>query len=124
LTTPREIVTIKLMRSSPLPPRITDALASFKANLVAELGGRLRRLVLFGSVARDESRWDSDVDLLVLLDTCRRDEECRILDLAADELTARGVLISPTVMSESAFEELERRERRLPRDIAREGIVL
>lgn len=124
MTGPAGTVTINLMRTSPLPTRIADALASFKANLVAELGGRLRRLVLFGSVARDESRWDSDVDLLVLLDTCSRDEECRILDLAADELTARGVLISPTVMSERAFEELARRERRLPRDIAREGIVL
>ncbi len=29
-----------------------------------------RRIILFGSHARGEARWDSDVDLLVVLDSC------------------------------------------------------
>jgi hypothetical protein len=35
-----------------------------------------------------------------------------------------GVLISPAVMSLQAFEALEARERRFPRDVAAEGIAL
>ncbi|MBI5481647.1 MAG: nucleotidyltransferase domain-containing protein [Deltaproteobacteria bacterium] len=107
-----------------LPSDIEGALRSFKAGLLADFGHRVRRVVLFGSVARGAARWDSDVDVLVLLDRLDRGEVSRIVDRAADELTARGVLISPTVMSEDAFAALARRERRLPADITREGIPL
>jgi predicted nucleotidyltransferase len=107
-----------------IEPSIAAALASFKANVEAEFGSRVRRMVLFGSAARGQARWDSDVDVLVLLDQVSWREEGRIIDLAADELPARGVLLSPTVMSVAAYAELERRERRLPRDVALEGIVL
>ncbi len=106
------------------PPRVAQALDSFKARLAAEFGERIRRIVLFGSVARGESRWDSDVDVLVLLDHLDMRERGRIIDLAADELTERDVLISPTVMSQDAFSRLEVGERLLAREVARDGISL
>jgi predicted nucleotidyltransferase len=108
----------------PLADNVRLALASFRAKLRAELGDRVRRVVLFGSVARGKARWDSDVDVLVLLDRAERADERRIIDMAADELPERGVLLSPTVMSEDAFAALEARERRLARDIADEGIPI
>jgi type I restriction enzyme S subunit len=37
-------------------------------------GDRLRRVVLFGSCARSEADEDSDVDILVILDTVRYDD--------------------------------------------------
>jgi predicted nucleotidyltransferase len=107
-----------------LEPLVRAALDSFKAKLVDELGARVRRLALYGSVARGTARWDSDVDVLVLLDTHTWRDERRILDLAADELPARGVLLSPTVMSEAEYRDLQRRERRLPADIERDGVPL
>lgn len=91
---------------------------------MGELGQRVKRLVLFGSVARGEARWDSDVDVLVLLDRVDWRERKRIIDLAADELTNRDVLLSPVILSEQDFAQLEARERLLPREIAREGIPL
>jgi predicted nucleotidyltransferase len=106
------------------PPRIAQALDSFKARLAAEFGPRVKRIVLFGSVARGEARWDSDVDVLVLLDHLDMRERGRVIDLAADELTERDVLISPTAMSQDAFAQLEARERLLPREVARDGISL
>jgi predicted nucleotidyltransferase len=107
-----------------LAPAVQEALASFKGKLAAEFGPRVRRLVLFGSVARGTARWDSDVDILVLLDRVERQDERRVIDLAADELPARCVLISPTVMSEDRYAELKARERRLPDDVEREGVPL
>ena len=65
-----------------LPPDLVAALESFKAKVSAEFGPRLKRLVLFGSVARGRARWDSDVDVLVLLDRVDWREAGRIVDLA------------------------------------------
>jgi predicted nucleotidyltransferase len=39
-----------------------------KARLRAVHGNRLRGIVLYGSLARNEARPDSDIDILVLLD--------------------------------------------------------
>ncbi len=107
-----------------LAPKYREALKSFKAQLVAEFGSRLRRMVLFGSVSRGEERWDSDVDVLVLLDQVSHRERRHIIDLAADELTYREVLISPTIMSETDFLQMEARERLLPQEIARDGVLV
>jgi predicted nucleotidyltransferase len=107
-----------------LAPKFREALQSFKAQLVAEFGSRLRRMVLFGSVSRGQERWDSDVDVLVLMDQVSHRERRHIIDLAADELTCREVLISPTIMTEIDFLQMEARERLLPQEIARDGVLL
>jgi hypothetical protein len=75
-------------------------------------------------MARGEARWDSDVDALLVLDHVERRDPATAANLAADELTARSVLISPTVPSERRLEELERRERGLALEIASEGVSL
>ncbi len=107
-----------------LAPVVRQALESYRVNLREMFGERLRRLVLFGSVPRGEARWDSDVDVLVVLDRVDWRDVVSAVDLAADELTERGVLLSATVLSEGRLEELGRRERRLALDIAREGVPL
>jgi hypothetical protein len=50
------------------PEAIREALAAAADVWCAVLGGRLRSLVLFGSVARGEARGGSDIDLLVVAD--------------------------------------------------------
>ena len=45
-----------------------EVLAEIKAALAQAYGPRLQRVVLYGSEARGESRPDSDIDVLVLLD--------------------------------------------------------
>jgi predicted nucleotidyltransferase len=106
-----------------LMPETRDALQRFKAALLRELAGRVRMVVLFGSVARGEERWDSDVDVLVVLDEMSVADQRRVLELAGDEWI-HDVLISPTVMSQERYDQLVRHDRRLARDIAREGIPL
>ena len=48
-----------------LPPRRDDVLAMLRADAQHLLAFGVRALFLFGSVARDEARTDSDIDLLV-----------------------------------------------------------
>lgn len=45
-----------------------ELLKEVKLRLTARHGSRLRGVILYGSEARGESRPDSDIDLLVLLD--------------------------------------------------------
>ncbi len=42
-----------------------------------------RRIILFGSHARGEARWDSDVDLLVVLDSCDNRRKAMVAMLQA-----------------------------------------
>lgn len=43
-------------------------LIELRSRLAAIYGPRLRKIVLFGSVARGDERADSDIDILVVLD--------------------------------------------------------
>ena len=46
----------------------TDVISEMRDRLVKRF--HPRRIILFGSQARGEAGWDSDVDLLVVLDSC------------------------------------------------------
>ena len=80
------------------PPR-TDwraALGELAAALRSLYGERLRDLVLYGSRARGDAGWDSDVDVLVVLDRCEDfwAEFDRINDVAGALFLEHGVLLS------------------------------
>jgi len=51
-----------------LPQDLTEVLEELDRGLRGLYGERYRGLVLFGSYARGEAEWGSDVDLLLLLD--------------------------------------------------------
>lgn len=108
-----------------LPGLVQRNVDAFLAGLHDRFGPRLKSVRLFGSYARGTATVDSDVDLLVLLDRVDPEDDRAVTDLAGD-LTWQigGSVLSPLVMSESAFDEWKRRERLTPREIEREGIVL
>jgi predicted nucleotidyltransferase len=109
----------------PLPPLVRAHLDAFASGLRARFGSRLRAVRLFGSFARGEAREDSDADCLVLLDRVSRDDDRAVTDLAGDlSWQIGGVLLSPVIMSETAFAQWKLRERRMPLAIEREGIDL
>jgi type III restriction enzyme len=88
------------------PPRAEwrVALGELAVGLRSAYGERLKDLVLYGSRARGDAEWDSDVDVLVVLD--RFDdfwaEFDRINDVACDLFLKHGVLLSavPTDLDE------------------------
>jgi predicted nucleotidyltransferase len=108
-----------------LPSLVRQNLAAFVAGLRERFGPRLKAVRLFGSYARGTAHEDSDVDCLVLLDHVSTEDDRAVTDLAGD-LTWQvgGAVISPLVMTEAAFGEWKRRERRTPLDIEREGVAL
>lgn len=105
------------------PSLVEHAVRAYHARLDAELPGRVRRVVLFGSWARGEAHEESDVDILVLLasDATSR-ERAHAIDLGAFVGCEHRLPFAPLVLTERAWEELIQRERLLPREIARDGV--
>ncbi len=91
------------------PPRADwrVALQELAAGLHAAYGERLKDLVLYGSRARGDAEWDSDVDVLVVLDRCEDfwAEFDRISDLAGDLFLKHGVLLSALPTDRAEFRD-------------------
>jgi predicted nucleotidyltransferase len=108
-----------------LPIAVRDALADLKGLLGDAFGERLVRVVLYGSYARGLVHEDSDVDVLVVVSPRAPGDGHRAVDAAVNVMLRRPeVVLSPLVMSSEELDLLRARERRLARDIDREGIAL
>jgi uncharacterized protein len=100
------------------------ALSELRDWVRGRFGERVRQLALFGSRARGEGDEDSDVDVLVVIDQLTSDEARAIGYFAGDLLTRHDVLVSPMCLSTERLDHLRRRERRIAREIGRDGIPL
>ena len=100
-----------------------ELLAEIKRRLTAAHGDRLRGIVLYGSQARGDARWDSDIDLLVLLEDpvdCWRDLE-RNIEALYPLSSALNRRISPKPVSSAEYETID---CPLFRNARREGVVV
>lgn len=64
--------------------------------------------ILFGSYARGEADPESDIDVMVLVDSSRQDiseKTWEISSVAADLLLSSGVMVSPIVENRRYFQE-------------------
>lgn len=96
----------------------------YKAQLRKQLGERLQAYRLFGSWARGEATEESDVDLLVVVDALTREEKNQLLDAAYDLSVQAERILSPLIVERKWYRLLQRRERLLAKEIARDGIDL
>ncbi|MFB3816112.1 MAG: nucleotidyltransferase domain-containing protein [Candidatus Methylomirabilales bacterium] len=100
-----------------------------RAALVA-LKQRLRErfgqveLTVFGSKARGEDVPDSDIDVLIVLESVTAGTEAEIDDLIYDIDLAYDCVISAMVFSRSELSEGPLRQSPLLRAIAREGVAV
>ena len=86
---------------------VRRALADYEALVEEAYGERFCGLYLFGSRARGTSRPDSDADIAVVLasfDGSALDEKMRLVDLAFDALTDRGLMIQPWPFTRDEWE--------------------
>lgn len=105
-----------------VPSLLRDALLDYRSRLELELPRRIRRVVLFGSWARGEAHEDSDVDVVVLIAGATSRERLRAIEIGAEVGFDHRLIIEPVVLADAQWDELERRERAFPREIARDGI--
>ena len=90
-----------------MDPKIRRLVDQVKAHLHERYGAGIKRVILYGSYARDEATEDSDVDVLVLTDPSLKASEVRksLSDLLFDVLIDEGELVSVIVIPEDYFEE-------------------
>jgi len=107
-----------------LNPREREAILEFVHLLEDRFGDRISSVALFGSKARGESTPDSDIDLLVVVNSDDWRVHKQIRYLAADVCLKYEVELSPRVWSLSHRQEMEAINSLLHQNIQREGIRL
>ena len=98
-----------------------DITKEFRERIAALYGGRLKKVVLYGSCARGEATVDSDIDLAVVLDgdVVPGEEIDRMIDIITELNLKYGVLISVYPVSEKNYAELK---SPLLMNVRREGL--
>jgi len=107
-----------------LSPTERKAILEFVQLLKEQFNGRIRSALLFGSKARGEGSPDSDLDVLVVVDSDDWRVHKQIRHLAADICLKYGLNLSPRVWSTSHHREVEELQPLLYQNICRDSINL
>lgn len=99
-------------------------LTELKDNLRKTLAGKLAAFKLYGSKARGDYDYKSDIDVAIIVDGLTREMKNQIYDMVADIELKYLTPLSTLVVSKENFELLKKHERMIALDIEREGISL
>lgn len=81
------------------------------------------RIWAFGSRARGDATWESDLDVCVVVETLTRKARDRIWDLAWEVGFAHGMVITAICFTTEEFEQGPMSESTLVLNILREGVA-
>jgi predicted nucleotidyltransferase len=86
--------------------RIKLLINQIKEHLIKMYGGKVKKVILYGSYVRGEASKDSDIDVLVLIGQSLNPFQVResLSDLLFDILLEEGELISVIAVPEHLFE--------------------
>jgi predicted nucleotidyltransferase len=86
--------------------RLKHLINQIKTHLIKMYKGKIKKVILYGSFVRGESTSDSDIDVLVVVDTSLNPFEVResLSDLLFDILLEKGELVSVIAVPEQLFE--------------------
>lgn len=87
--------------------KLKSLINQVKTHLINIYGGKIKRVILYGSYVRGEATRDSDIDILVLVDESLNPFEVResLSDLLFDILLEEGELISVIAIPAHFFED-------------------
>jgi predicted nucleotidyltransferase len=98
---------------------------NFATDVRLHFGARLKAVRLYGSAARGDWSTESDIDVLVLLDRVKSEDEDWLIHRAFElGLGKSGLLLQPLFMAESDFADLLTHERLFALEVRREGTDL
>lgn len=98
-------------------------IAQFKL-LLASHGIAYRQMLAYGSRARGDARPDSDLDMLLIMDSYTRAEREAISDCAWEAGYKTGVFVQTVVMKRSEFEDSPMRSSKFVQAVREEGIAV
>ena len=96
------------------------ALQEFIEKIKEKYGDKIKKVILFGSYAREDHERESDIDVLIVGDVSSNE----LVDLSFDILLKYGAYISPHVISEERFSYLEREGYGFIKNVKREGKII
>ena len=116
------MVTKKLLGLEPLKEQDVAAVEKFIGNIKASFGKKIINIILYGSKARGDARFDSDIDLLVIIKNDDPVMRRKILQFAAKTSLDFDLLLGLMVMSEKRW--LDHQGLSLYVNIQKDGILL
>ena len=109
-------------------PYLTDneqaAIRQYASKLRARVPDRILSITLFGSKARGEASAESDLDLLVLVDSEDREFVSELWRMASDVSLEHNLVLSVRVFAESRWAESRRMRLPFYRAVQAEGVPL
>ena len=99
------------MKARPLPhltPNERAAVMEYVALIRSRLPDRVLSVILFGSKARGDGDAESDIDLLVLVDTENSEFRSELWRIASDVSLDYNVVLSPRVFGQARWAEVRR----------------
>ena len=106
--------------------RIHDIVLKFSQQVKKLLGQKLDKVILYGSYARGDFRPDSDIDVMILVDTDRAGVsplEKKICDVTYDFNDEHGTDIMPVVQSNAHFDYWKKADM-FYRNVEKDGVVI
>lgn len=99
-----------------------NILRYFKGKLQEHFGGRVERVLLFGSRARGDSRSDSDIDVLIVLDKVREEDRDWSADMTGDIIDRYGKYLSVHHYSSEEYHRLNNPPSPFMQILSREAV--
>lgn len=85
---------------------------------------KIHELRVFGSRARGDATWDSDMDLLVVVEHLDQSIDREISDCAWEAGFEDGIVVVPIVFSRDTWENSPQRYSLLAQVVKKEGILI
>ena len=110
------------------PSRLTaperTAVRAFLGKLHRDYGQVVQQIILFGSKARGDSRLDSDIDILIIVEEESWPLRDAISTVAARVSLEYNILIGPRVIGRERWHRMQRERFSFYEHVAQEGIPL
>jgi predicted nucleotidyltransferase len=92
----------------------------------SRFSSRVREIILFGSRARGDSHSESDVDILIVMDTEDKGIKRQLVDLAWDVMSDNDfkVFISPVIFFNSQYNQYKKWNSSFLYNVFKEGIKI